>query len=193
MSAIAVVLGGAACLEGDLAEARRLIDLDECSVVACNDAGIWWPGRLDHWATMHAEEMEMRRAKRAALGHPDGYRTWTRPYPFGMKERERMCDELISGYSGSSGLLAVGVAIETGHRRVMLCGMPMDTSEHFNRTGEWAAGPGYRPRWEEIADHLRRYCRSFSGWTRDLLGGPPTAEWLGVTQHVGVGSMADHN
>jgi hypothetical protein len=190
---IALALGGASCLHADLAEAAKLVDPAACTIVACNDAGIDWPHHLDEWATMHAGEMELRKAKRAALGHPDGYRTWTRPHPFGMQDRDRMCDELLAGYSGSSGLLAVGVAIKTGHRRVMLCGIPMDTSEHYNRSGAWNAGPGYRPRWEEIGDHLRRYCRSFSGWTRDFLGGPPTAEWLGAPQHVGVGSAAGHN
>jgi hypothetical protein len=184
---IALVLGGADCLWDDLDIARKLVDPEACTIVAVNDAGIYWPGRLDHWATMHPEELAGRAREREKLGHPGGYVTWTRPYPFGMKDREKLCDQIIDGYNGSSGLVAVGVAIETGHRRVLLCGMPMDARAHFNREGAWTAGIGYRERWLELADQLRLRCRSFSGWTRELLG-EPTAEWVDSVAPTSVAS-----
>lgn len=173
---IALVLGGADCLQSDLDEAAKLVDPHACTIVATNDAGVYWPHRLDHWVTMHPTELPYRIQRRRTMGHPDGYTTWTRPYPHGLKDREKLCDRVISGYNGSSGLVAVGVAIETGHRAI-LCGMPMDVRAHFNREGVWEKAEGYRERWVELHDTLAPLVRSFSGWTRERFGAP-TSEWV---------------
>jgi hypothetical protein len=179
---IALVLGGAKTLAADLDMARSLVVPSECVIVACNDAGIVWPGRLDHWVTAHPEELGARKEQRRERGHPDGYRTWTRPYPFGMKERERMCDHVLGGYEdGSSGLLALGVAIAVGAHAI-LCGIPMDTGEHFNRASGWGIAEKYREGWKAAEHKIRGRARSCSGWTADLLG-MPTNEWVAL--HTG--------
>lgn len=174
----ALILGGALCLEDDVRSASELVDPADCLVVAVNDAGFWWPGRLDHWVTMHAEELPERERIRAERGYPGGYKRWTRPYPPGMKQREDSVDELFGGWSGSSGLLAVGVALERlGADPVLLCGMPMDDRRHFNRKGRWDAAHRHRLGWLEYQDRMMGRVRSFSGWTAELLG-VPSHDWI---------------
>lgn len=174
---IALVLGAADCLSDDLREAEKLVDPAACLVVACNDAGFLWPGRLDHWATLHPNELWLRERKRRANGYPDGYETWTKVWPEGLKHNERICNHAISGYQGSSGLLSVGVALTVGADRIMLCGIPMDTRYHVVRKRRWAAAEGYRRRWIGLHNTLAPVVRSFSGWTRERFG-EPTHEWL---------------
>lgn len=175
---IAVILGGALCLDDDVRCALALVDLADCLIVAVNDAGFWWRGRLDHWVTMHAEELPERERIRAERGYPAGYKRWTRPYPPGMKQREDCVDELFGGWSGSSGLLAVGITLERlGADAVLLCGMPMDDRPHFNRKGRWQDYARNRLGWIEYLDRMRGCVRSFSGWTAELLG-VPTEQWI---------------
>lgn len=174
---IALVLGGAGCLWEDVEAASALIHPADCLIVAVNDAGVWWPGRLDAWVTMHADEMPYRIRKRTELGHPAGFTTWTRPYPRGMEDREAHCDRVIGGWGGgSSGLVAVGVAIQ--HRcSVILCGVPLDERPHFNRTGAWEGAAGFREGWTDRSEALAPLVRSLSGWTRETFGAP-TQEWV---------------
>ena len=173
---IALALGAADCLFDDLEEIGRLVPIEQCIIVACNDAGIVYPDRLDHWVTLHPEELERRKVKRAERGYPDGFETWTRPYPYGMKERERICDHVIGGFDGSSGLAAVGVGLASADV-VVAGGLPMDDRPHILTGRRWHSCVKYRPRWEELYDRLKGRVRSMSGWTMELLG-EPTADWL---------------
>ena len=177
---IALVLGGAECLQADITASLELVTLDECVIVAVNDAGIYWPYRLDHWATMHPTEIGYRIERRRMKGYPMGFTTWTNPYPFGMKDREQMCDRVLDGYKGSSGLLGLGVALEEGCHAT-LCGIPMDVRPHFNREGVWSPAESFRERWIELHDEIAPRVRSWSGWTRDQFGSP-TADWLDVAR-----------
>lgn len=173
----AVVLGGASCLWDDVEALRALMDVDAALIVACNDAGAHWPGRLDHWVTLHPEQLEARKAKRAELGYPEGFMTWTRLYPYGLKERERMADHAIDTWGGGSGLHATKVALIHAERPV-LCGIPMTKTPHFNRNGKpWNPDPYWAP-WPNNLERLRNV-RSMSGRTRDLLGAP-TEAWLTI-------------
>jgi hypothetical protein len=180
VKSVALVLGAADCLEADLARARTLIDPADCLIVACNDAGFLWPGRLDAWVTMHPEQLAGRVAERERRGHPGGFATWTRPYPFGMEERERLCDHVIGApwTGGSSGLLTLGVALDPYRvRAALLCGMPMDERQHAVTGREWLIAPKYREGWTLALGRIHADARSFSGWTAELLG-EPDAEWL---------------
>lgn len=180
MPPIAVILGGASCLWEDVAALRELVDMRRCTIIAVNDAGIEWHGRLDHWASAHPEEFTMRMEKREANGHPGGYETWTRPCPRGLEHLRAVADHAVSErwMMGSSSLVAVGVAHATGHRRVVLCGAPMDERPHFNRADDWTGYNTYRAKWEELRGELT-WVRSMSGWTAELLG-TPDIQWLGT-------------
>src|SRR5512138_3919587 len=52
---IALVLGGAACVYGDIDEALTLGEF--AGVVACNDIAAHWPGDLDAMVTLHPEKL----------------------------------------------------------------------------------------------------------------------------------------
>lgn len=170
---IALVLGGADSLFDDMRGAMALVD--DPLIVACNNAG-FMVERLDHWATLHPEELPWREERRRERGYPGGYVTWTRPYPPGMKDREAGHRILAGWQGGSSGLFAVGVALEVADRAV-LCGVPLDNRPHFDRVSGWATAEEYRDAWREKHDAMRGRIRSMGGWTADLLG-VPTRAWI---------------
>ena len=95
------------------------------------------------------------------------------------------CDPARHGdVGGSSGLLAVTVALELGKEnqdqlRIVLAGVPMDPAAGNFRAPSvpWAEATVYHPAWEERAEALKKNVRSMSGWTAELLG-KPTAAWL---------------
>lgn len=162
----ALILGGAACVWDDLRTLGPYGDI----VIAVNDIGAVYPHRIDHWATLHGEKLPDWSAKRVVRGYNTDYTTWTRP------EKPGQTDRVLSGWSsGSSGFLAVGVALEVGATEVVLAGVPMDGSPHFFDREGWKGFLAHRAAWERKADDLRGRVFSMSGWTRRLLGSPP---WL---------------
>lgn len=179
MSGVAVVLGGASCLFDDVAELRALLEPADHTVIAVNDAGFRWPGRIDHWATLHPEELAWRRARRERYEYAGRFTTWTRTYPMGMEKFERLCDRTLGDpwNQGSSGFLGVGVAWTLGYRRIILCGVPMDGGGRLERMGGWVSHGTFRPAWKSAHPALRAALRSMSGWTREQFG-VPTCEWL---------------
>jgi len=87
---------------------------------------------------------------------------------------------------GSSGMLAVQVALALGCTKVMLCGMPMTPTPHFEQSAEfdaahtvWSEADGHWRSWLRVHQHgwFEDRVRSTSGRTRDLFGAP-TREWL---------------
>lgn len=185
---IALVLGAADCLPEDVEAATALVDYRECLVVACNDAGILWPHRLDHWATLHPNELWWRERQRRERGYPDGYVTWTKVWPPELKENEAICDRTLDGWQGSSGLLALGAALQHAEAGI-LCGIPMDPRPHIRRRKRWGAAHNYRDRWEALHDTLAPRVRSMSGWTMERFG-EPTPDWLAAHMPGWCGSWA---
>lgn len=186
MTKVAVVLGGAECLEDDYRAFRAM--RIPATTIAVNDAGIVTP-HIDHWVTAHPKELPHRIRLRRERSHPDSFETWTCTFPFGMKDRERICDHAIGGWEdGSSGFLAVGVALHLRCERVVLCGVPMDGQPHFNRIVGWGGYGSYRDVWKERVGELGGV-RSMSGWTRKLLG-VPTAEWLASLDETEIEGVA---
>ncbi|MGR3574018.1 MAG: hypothetical protein ACU0CF_04685 [Sagittula sp.] len=185
----ALVLGSAACLHDDLARARASVRFD--GVVACNAAGIEWPGRLDAWASLHGRYFRIGpawRAARAARGYPEAARHYAHPEAFrgSLAQMGGMTPDVIptrydfaGEKSGSSGLFAAKVAlVDLGFDRVVLCGIPMDPAPHFNGPTNWTpkAGrspcDGFRRSWLAVPEEYRARMRSMSGWSRVLLGAP---------------------
>lgn len=161
---IALVVGGAACVWGDLA---ALAAWKPDTVIAVNDMIGAFPGRIDVAATLHAEKLDRWRLERWRQGGNPDYVTWGRPEKPGT-------DRVLGGWtSGSSGMFGVGVALELGADVVLLAGVPMDPRPHFFDHTAWDSFRLYRAAWEKRADRLRGRVFSVSGWTRDLLGPPP--------------------
>lgn len=171
----AVVLGGAACLHDDLAAALELFTPD--LTVAVNNAGRDHPGPVHHWASMHPEKFPGWIQAREAMGHPPVTEFWTakrRRQP----ARPNMVFREVENWGGSSGLLAVTVALTLGCRRVVLCGVPLDAKQaHYDDPRAWTEAGSYRRAWLERAPFMPGV-RSMSGFTRDTLGAP-TEDWFG--------------
>lgn len=188
----ALLLGGADTLWDDVEAVEALTGGPWAGlVIACNDAGVAWPHRLDHWATLHPEHFYSLPAatgdqpphpgwieQRKELGHPNGFTTWAR--------RERgLVDRLCETWGGgSSGLLCVAVAAKLGVTHAILCGIPMESRPHFNdhhRTGraDWTAADNHWRGWIRAGNQTRMepWVRSMSGRTRATFGGP-THDWL---------------
>src|SRR5690606_1278796 len=108
-SKVALCLGGADGVQDEWEAAQGLATFDY--VVACNDVGTIWPGRLDAWVTLHPEYLprwiEQRRAngyRDAAryLAHGDYLPDWMELVEFRFPGQSN---------SGSSGLFAAKVAL----------------------------------------------------------------------------------
>lgn len=171
----ALVLGGADCLWDDVEAVEQLIGKPwPGPVVACNEAGAHWPRRLHHWATFHPENFAQWETLRRQLGHPPGYVRWSN------RNVPEQADRLVQDWGGgSSGLIAVNVAMDMGWRSV-LCGVPLEERPHFHDRDDgrpWKYANVHIKRWERNQQKLQGKVKSMSGATRQLLGAP-TAQWL---------------
>lgn len=168
---VALVLGGANTLQADVAAYQGPVS----GVVACNDAGYWWPGKLDAWVTLHPEHMAIWEAKRAGPRprHFVGIRKTDLSYAYPVDlVTEPFFDGMPS--SGSSGLFAAKVAlVDLGFDYAVLCGIPLTVDgEHFFERGAWRPATDYQKHWTLIPDRYRRRMRSMSGWTKTHFGAP---------------------
>jgi len=171
-----LILGGASCLHDDIAAYDGPMD----GVVACNDAGMIWPGGLDAWISLHPQLFTLKRwidkrqgpPARRLFAHKEADKDTQRSrYPAGLE----FTDYRFPGqtHSGSSGLFAAKVAlIDLGFDRAVLCGVPMDPRPHFFDATDWKSAEGFRSAWLAVPQEYRDRMRSISGWTRTLLGAP---------------------
>ena len=158
----ALVLGGAKSVWQDAERALEMAEFD--AVIATNDAGARWSGRLDHWCTLHREKLPRWEKERRLRGYPGGYVRWGHA-------ADKRVDRVTTDWRGSSGLFAVKVAIELGYSRIVLAGVPMAADgAHFFSDEAWTAARGYLSAWNVRAKEMAGRVRSMSGWTARLLG-----------------------
>lgn len=181
----ALVLGGANTVWSDIDALFALWKEPWCGLVfAANDVGVWWPYRLDYWCSLHMVKMPPWETERKKRGYPLGYKKGeshrSRPTTYPAKRQITPRDLLRSG---SSGALAVAIAIELDVKRIVLCGVPMDNSTHFKESAvhvqgrPWGSSGGHWRAWVNNKKMLAPVVRSFSGRTRKEFGSP-TLEWL---------------
>jgi len=176
-----LVLGGAECIWRDVDALEKMIRARwDGIVVAANDIGAHWPRQLHGWATLHPEKMERWVRLREKNGHPGGFVTYARD----GKKRRGIDDTVRHRFGGgSSGLLAVSVALHLGCDRIVLCGVPMTRDLYFRESTvhpegkTFSSADSHWKKWLQYADRLQGLVKSMSGRTRDLLG-EPTLEWL---------------
>lgn len=184
---IALVLGGARCVWDDVRAFKSMWGVHGVELVAVNEVGIHLPS-MEHWATLHPEcfyrvggdeaegwlerrfhqgIVDMRRSVRSS------FQTW------GPADKPAKVDRRLETRGrGSSGYFGVEVAKHLGADRVILCGIPMTPTPHFDSDEPWEMAEAHWKHWPR--EHERgklRGVRSMSGRTRDLLGAP-TPEWL---------------
>lgn len=169
---VAFVLGSASGLPADLGLAMRLVIPD--TVVAVNAAGREFNGPLDHFATMHPEMAVGWLEARRQNSLPMPKNLWC---PASARRDTRLPWRHAPSWGGSSGLFGVAAAIEAGATRIVLCGVPLDGSGHFDDPQPWKDALRYRAAWTCRRPQLIPVCRSMSGWTRELLGAP-SSDWL---------------
>lgn len=175
---IALVLGSARELWADLAGLGPWATSVPV-VLAVNDAGWIYQGRIDHWVTLHPEHLENWRRRRHVTvgGLPDDYQTWGP-----RNKRDAAVDHYVGHWGpGSSSFFAVKIALEDlGCDRAVLAGVPMAPGAYADPSaGSWGTEGWpldevriHREGWEHHKDRLIGRVRSCSGWTRDLLGAP---------------------
>lgn len=184
---LALVVGSAACIWDDVAEARALCKFD--AVCCIKRVGIEWPEQFDVWAGLHPEYMADYEARRAAKGLPGGYEIVCPPdselgeHGKGFSRITRRVPYRWPGMNASagSGIYGAKVMIEAGYR-VVLAGIPMDRQPHFLQhercgSGPWTDLDCFLAGLRDAVPHLKGRVRSMSGRTKELLGAPD-AEWL---------------
>lgn len=169
MSRTCIVLGGASTVVSEYADALAQGRFDGAVIV--NLLGREWPAPLDAWVSLHTEHLKKPwRAGRELRGLEPHHRL------IGMGD----CEHRFPGQDkgGSSGLFAVKVALdELGFDRVVLCGVPITPTAHFDDPEPWRHAKHYPDGWRQALPHIEGRVRSMSGFTKDLLGAP-TAAWL---------------
>lgn len=156
----AVVLGGAKSVwqELDQFEQFRVPAI----VIAVNEAGRDYPGKLDFWGTLHPAKFAGWAAERE------------KDYvSYGRRAAAGIDHVMLDRWPGSSGLYAVQIALDVvGADRVYLCGVPMTPTAHFHSDEPWEACDGYHNGWRRALSEIAGKVKSFSGWTKELLGHP---------------------
>ncbi len=158
-----LIVGSAACVYDDLRKAP-----ETGPVIAVNRAMLDLPVVADIGCTLHHEitrELARGYSGRLFCGRGTDYVTDVLPVRYEWR-------------NGTSGLYAVQIALHFGAKNIVLAGMPIDDSPHFNVECGLARGiteliEMHRQPWKDYAIELRNAgVRSMSGWTRGLLGGP---------------------
>jgi SAM-dependent methyltransferase len=167
---VAVVVGGGGDPLAEVEKARELCAASGARPVffVINDMIPNFPGEIVA-VTLHPTKLREWLRDRTAKGHPSPTAIWAHRKGEGVTN-------VIDDWSGSSGLFSVHIARHLGFDRILLCGVPMaPEGNHFLRRVRWNAAFAFRKGWERRKPEIAPYVRSFSGWTRDLLGAPDAA------------------
>jgi hypothetical protein len=173
----ALVLGGARSVFDDELAARAM-GFEPDVIVATNHAGRDREEPVDHWCSFHQELFPLWLKERRARGLRDPGTLWScapAPKPKSLDLPVRKA----ANWRGSSGLLAVTVALEhLGATHVVLCGVPLTKEgEHYDKPGLWRDAGNYRAGWVSHASDMAGRVRSMGGWTASFFGEPDPA-WL---------------
>lgn len=166
---IAVVLGSSEAWAGDWSRLQADFGWTgaegEVDLIAINQQIADFPGAVKFSATLHPEKLEGW-----ASGRDDRQEIVAPALGFGVTWVEYPW----AGWTGTSGLYAVQLALQAGYEKVMLCGVGIDERKHFHGADEeqWRSLLGhYREGWIAAKPELLGKVFSGSGWTKELLGG----------------------
>lgn len=170
MTKVAFVLGGAIGVWEEIERAREIVG-DPDIYVATNHAGRDAPFYIDHWCSVHGDLLVKWFNTRTERGLKTG-QLWTAR---GNWRHSKHDFKRVPYKGGSSGLLAVDVAIHNGATDIILCGVPLThKASHYDDKVRkpWKEAGRYRDQWSKRKDELSNYVRSMSGWTKDFFGHP---------------------
>lgn len=184
---IAVVVGGAACVDDDLA---RLPDPPKGGYkwFAVNASGSWLDRPLTAWCSLHPEFSEKKGwiEDRRKAGFPDapkylchrGALHRGKFAPWFEETEPRFPGQPYNGGTGSSGHFAAKVAlVDFQIQNVILCGVPLEPMPHKEGHARWVEDGGelpvgFRGVWKDMPAKYAIRIRSMSGWTKTYFGGP---------------------
>lgn len=171
-----LIIGSAACVLNDLEAAREISSFHD--VIAVKHAAAAYSGRLIAMVSLHPEKLGATLLERKRQGFDMGFKVWCHSAS-GQRGRPtgRVDHVLPEDWGGSSGLFAVQVARHLGYERIVLAGIPIDGTAHFNSPDPMEKHERYRSAWLARRGEIAAYVRSMSGWTASVLG-RPDAEWL---------------
>ena len=152
-----------------------------------NDAHFDGP-RHFKWVTLHPEFMDDYEAQRAQNGLHNDYEIIAPPNnEVGTHGNKGNIARRVSyrypgmDASASSGGYAAKIALDDGHDRVVLAGVPMDAeASHFTRGKPWLQRDSFTIGFNKSIPHFAGRVRSMSGWSKEQLG-EPTASWLALS------------
>lgn len=130
--------------------------------MAINAGALLVKSEIKYLASQHYENMPCWVNGRTSLGFNKNFTSISiEPYKCVDKVME------LEVHNGSSGLYGTLCGLKLGYKKIILCGIGLDTDFHkrFSKT------------WERICPNIKNYVKSLSGLTKDILG-QPTKEWL---------------
>lgn len=165
-----VVMGGGRCIWGDIDALKDF----SAARIAVNEIGMHYPGRLDHWLTLHPEYMPGWRLWRANHCMGEGYVPQTHSHIAAPGIDHAWSGVHIVG--GTGGLAAGIVGLLLGYAPVIFAGVPMDNSGHYfdppsGTTPEFGDG-AVRSEWAQAIEIAGGRFKSMSGNTRLWCGAP---------------------
>lgn len=170
---VAVVIGGSSNVLLDITLTNELLGMFGRTYYVINDM-IADFAHCDIAVTLHPEKLEGWLESRVKANKPLPKRVYSH-----ITKRSRFITHQTNDWLGSSGLFAVKIALENNHKAIILCGVPMDTTNHYRRKLEWKDCYIFRKGWQRNLDKISSKTRSWNGWTMALLGAP-SPEWLDV-------------
>lgn len=180
----ALVIGCAKNCWLEVWQAKQICSFD--TIYCVKLAGVYFSEpRHFKWVTLHPEWSDDYERQRSEQGlHADYEIIAPPPGEVGMHGKKGNIARRVSyrypgmDSSASSGGYAAKVALEDGHDRVILAGVPMDTdASHFTRGKPWLQRDSFTIGFKKSAQHFAGRVRSMSGWSAEILG-TPTPDWL---------------
>lgn len=137
-------------------------------VMAVNDFGMFYPSHLEHWFSLHGEQLPGWCAVREFHHTPVMHRHTTKTQRHGIPWAVPMM--------GTSSLSGVYVGLALGYDRIVLCGAPLNDEAHFFDP-PWVAtnfsNEGAHDIWQRAnRDIFEGRVSSMSGVSREILGAP---------------------
>lgn len=175
VSAPALILGFAGCLDEDFEKARQLFP--GAVLFGVNRAA-------QRYRCQHLVSLDKHRIPEFLPSYPITIHAGC----FGGVRQEHGPKDYIDCYwphlqpggtSGSSGWLSAKIAVKLGYFPIVLCGCPIDSSPHVAPDAAYDKSLWQNPKQVESCRKVimteteyHPFVRSMSGWTRDVFGAP---------------------
>ena len=177
-----LILGTAPCVWEDFRRYERLFRSHyPTDVMAISDTGAYCGDNLTHWVSCHPELLEgvcgFRKVRKRNLD-------------FFTHTTDSHAEDVLTDYTwmipklcGTSSMLACVVGLHLGYRKIVLAGVPLDTSGHFYRADIPTRynRSGIMTCWGTWARRFNGRVRSMSGESKVLLR-EPTTKWFNANE-----------